>query len=231
MNDINKSINYQFKKYKEEILEENFEKAKKFNKVKKYKYIFAINYFVSRPELSKYWNNYFKWSLSFLYEAYYSFSLGRTDSGVLLLRSSIDNFVKFIIKSIGKEDQIGETVFKPNNHILVTYEWKENQLNLTNKSRIFQEEYNNFSRLSHSAINSSATPISFFSQLNKDFKANYEYGMKSFKRIAKIYIYFIVYVCQDSLKKWDTVDLEETLSIMMLTKEERNKIYNFIKNK
>lgn len=60
MNNLNESINYQFKKYISETLNETFCKAQEFNKEKKYKYIFAINYFISRPELSKYWNDYFK---------------------------------------------------------------------------------------------------------------------------------------------------------------------------
>lgn len=228
MNNLNESINYQFKKYISETLNETFCKTQEFNKEKKYKYIFAINYFISRPELSKYWNDYFKWSISFLYESYYSFSLGQKNGGFLLLRSSIENFVKYVVTKIGKANSIDERAFKPNNRILILYSWREKQLELEKKANALQANYNEFSKLSHSAINSDSSAVSFFSEINKEFNLNYNYGMAAFKKIVKIYIFFIVYICKDSLKYWETIDLDETFSII-LTNGEYNKIYNFIK--
>ena len=49
--DIEKSIQYQSDRYINEILNDYINNARKKNNPKKYKYIFGINYIVSRPEL------------------------------------------------------------------------------------------------------------------------------------------------------------------------------------
>lgn len=227
--DIEKSIQYQSDRYINEILNDYINNARKKNNPKKYKYIFGINYIVSRPELSEYWNKYFKWSISFLFEAYCSISLGQTNGGYFLLRSSVENFVKFVAKGLGEESKINDRGFKDNNRILINYAWQEKDLHLKNKADRFQTEYNDFSKLSHSAINSNRNPISFFFEQNKSFDSRYTAAMAVFKRIVKNYIYFIVYLCKNSLMKWDTEDLMETLNIVF-TENESKVIYKFLKS-
>lgn len=227
--DIEKSIQYQSDRYINEILNDCINNARKKNNPKKYKYIFGINYIVSRPELSEYWNKYFKRSISFLFEAYCSISLGQTDGGYFLLRSSVENFVKFVAKGLGEESKINDRGFKDNNRILINYAWQEKDLHLKNKANNFQTDYNNFSKLSHSVINSNENPISFFSERNKKFDSQYTAAMAVFKRIIKNYICFIVYLCKNSLMKWDSEDLMETLNIIF-TENESKVIYKFLKS-
>lgn len=108
------SIKYQSDQFKEKIIIPLLESSQVLSTErieKTYKYIFLLNLLKSRPELKKFWNNYLHWSISFLYEAFVSASLGQKHGCYFLLRSSLENFVKFVCEAIGKSEEINDRVF------------------------------------------------------------------------------------------------------------------------
>lgn len=227
------SIKYQSDQFKEKIIIPLLESSQVLSTErieKTYKYIYLLNLLKSRPELKKFWNNYLHWSISFLYEAFVSASLGQKHGCYFLLRSSLENFVKFVCEAIGKSEEINDRVFKNNNHILTTYDWLENDLNMLGKVCSFQTMYNNFSKLSHSAIRlNNQNPISYFDKIVENFDSEYNDAMKDIQKLSDLYIYFIIFICKSSLKKWDTDDLI-TIFKISCTNNQTKIILNFLKN-
>lgn len=232
MIDYQQSIDYQSDQFKEKIavpLLESLQSLPTKKVEKTYKYIFLLNHLKSRPELKKFWNEYLNWSISFLYESFVSASLGQKHGCYFLLRSSLENFVKFICVAIGKKEEIDNRVFKKNNHILVTYNWPKDNFKLQSKASSFQTMYNEFSKLSHSATKlNNQSPITYFQKIVEGFDKEYNDAMESIQSLSVCYMYFIIFICKKSLKKWDTKDLTSILKISC-TKHEAEVILNLIK--
>lgn len=233
MTDYQQSIEYQNEQFKKKIIAPLFTSSQNISlkqSVKTYKYIFLLNLLKSRPELRKFWNDYLYWSISFLYEAYVSANLGQKNGCYFLLRSSLENFVKFVCRAVGKEEEISDHGFKNNNHILTTYDWPKNGLAFFSKVCYFQSMYNNFSKLSHSAIKiNDQTPITYFSKIVENFDNEYNDAMNNIQKLSDFYVYFIIFVCKSSLEKWDTYDLTTILRITYTDKQTKM-ILKFIKN-
>lgn len=186
---------------------------KSFNK--SYNHIFVLNLFKSRPELRRFWNDYFDWSMSFLFEAFISASLAQKNSCYLLLRSSLENFVKFLVVAINKRDEINDRGFKDNNHIILTHDWSNIHLNPLTKINTFQNDYERFSKLSHSAINlSSEAIINYFDKTSENFSEQFNDSMIEFRSLSKKYIYLIICICEDSFISWNQEELRLILKMI-----------------
>lgn len=227
------NIKYQSNQFKEQIIIPllNSSQALSTKKIAKtYKYIFLLNLLKSRPELKKFWNDYLHWSISFLYEAFVSSSLGQKNGCYFLLRSSLENFVKFVCEAIGERKEINDYGFKSNNHILTTYNWPDNDLNILGKVCSFQTMYNNFSKLSHSAIKlNDQNLIPYLGKIVEEFDNEYNDAASNIKKVADSYLYLMIFVCKSSLKKWDTSDLTNIFKISC-TDNQIKIILSFLKN-
>lgn len=223
MIDYQGKLNYQGIQFKQKVIPNiinNFRTVKPKSFQKSYNHIATINLLYSRPELNRFWNDYLNWSISFLLKAYISASLGQNDACNLLLRSSLENFVKFIVVAIGKEDFINDRGFKDNNHILVTNSWLNDELGISNIVKTFQSKYNDFSKLSHSAINLDKENLfQYFDKNNETFKSNYLHSMNEIRSLSKNYIYLMLYICKPSFKNWNTNDLVEILKLIYNPKQ------------
>ncbi|MFD0897356.1 hypothetical protein [Loigolactobacillus binensis] len=178
---------------------------------KSYKYVYFIHYFTNRFELRKFTNDeYFKVSISFCNEAYISMMLNQKNASLLLLRSSIENFIKFMLNYYGLD--IDPTRFKTNKGTLQKSGLLTTDLN--SKLDRLLSFYNDFSGLSHSATNINTDIIEFLNLATTLRPTNFNKNYCSFTKIMKIYIYFIISICSESLIKWDTADLKNSLSII-----------------
>ncbi len=232
MIDYQQNIKYQSDQFKKKIITPLLKSSQNLptKRIEKtYKYIFLLNLLKSRPELKTFWNNYLHWSISFLYEAFVSASLAQKHGCYFLLRSSLENFVKFICEAIGKGKAINDQGFKDNNHILTTYNWPKNNLNLLSKVCSFQTMYNNFSKLSHSAVKlNNQDPIPYLGKIVENFDSEYNDAMSSIQKLSNFYMYFIIFICKSSFKKWDTDDLISLFKISC-TNNQTKTILNFLK--
>lgn len=196
MIDYQDKLNYQGIRFKQKVIPNminNFQAIDSKSFQKSYNHIATINLFYSRPELSRFWNDYLSWSISFLFKAYIAASLGQNDACNLLLRSSLENFVKFLVVAIGKKNAINDRGFKDNNHILVINSWPDDELGISSIVHTFQTTYNNFSKLSHSAIKLDKNNLfQYFDKNNETFKNDYLTSMNKICSLSKDYISIIL---------------------------------------
>lgn len=189
--------------------EKEVSKIEKDDQKKIFLYLYVVWYFSNRNELKNYLkDDYFIYSCSFIYEAYISFILNQQTAVSLLLRSSMENFLKFLLHHYGLD--IDPTRFKSNASKL-----RKKITNENSRRRIDRlvTIYGNISSISHSANGEKIDIIKFFSSTIISSENICEKTSINFKRILMVYDYFILTLCKDSLKKWDTPDLANILNV------------------
>lgn len=177
---------------------------------KSYSYVYFIHYFTNRIELKSFVDNeYLNASLSFYKEAYISMLLGQKSAYILLLRSSLENFVKYLLSYY--DLTIDPTRFKQNVHTLRRS--GKISSNLFTEVDSFIALYRDYSGLSHSVINRNINLISYLESGTKGTEQSFLACLEQLKKVSQKYGYFLIDVCKSSLKIWDTHDLKTMLSI------------------
>lgn len=162
-----------------------------------------------RPELEKWLhNNYYVVSLSFLLEAFTCLMLNQTSGAQLLLRSSVENFIKFCLST--ENLTIDNTRFKQNLKSLRTVYNDEKILQHISK---LETIYHDLSKLSHSASSSEISIVNYIGQTLNVTELEFTNTITYIRKIIDIYLLFIFTICRESLKKWDSSDLRNTLKI------------------
>ncbi|VDG23721.1 hypothetical protein [Lactobacillus gallinarum] [Lactiplantibacillus mudanjiangensis] len=176
-----------------------------------YSYVYFIHYLTNRAELKTFVSNtYLDVSLSFYKEAYIAMLLGQKSAYTLLLRSSLENFIKYMLEYYCLE--IDPTRFKQNVHTLRSSSSFPNTLITELDS--FIDIYHDYSGLSHSVINRNINIISYLEAGTKEKKQNFTDNLEQLRKMSKKYGYFLIYICKSSLQIWDTNDLLSMLSII-----------------
>lgn len=226
---LDKEINNQYNKLIHIIIpkicsHKNVDKEKYEKKL--FYEIYFIWYMSNRGELSHFLNHdYYNYTCSFMYESYISLILNQLTAASLLLRSSIENFIKFLL--ISKNLEPNNTRFKEN-----TRKLKNEIRNDTVNSEIDKlvTIYSDLSSISHSANENKINIIKYLSSTIKSSKKLKKDTISHFKKTVRIYDYFLLKICKLSLSRWDTNDLNNVLHIVFKDKQSKN-IINNLKNK
>lgn len=188
-----------------------------------FKRIHSINYLSFRTEVSETFNNiYYKMTLSSIKEAFLLFNNNFVRAASLVLRSGIENYLKFLLHH--QDLPIHKRVFQVNHNTLndylkTNYHTKPNyQKSLTTLNARLLSYYKKLSGLSHSLTKESKFFIITFLE---DIHTPKEYSSKK-KNFLKLYIGFLetvnlynLFYCTYSLKNWNLDHLKQLLSINM----------------
>lgn len=225
---LNKEINSQYSKLVNCIIPEIC--LNKNNDVEKYrKKLFYEIYFLwhisNRGELS-HWlrKDYYEYTCSFMYESYISLLLNQLTATSLLLRSSIENFIKFLL--ISRNLEPNNTRFKENTRKLKN-EIKNNNINPEIDKLV--TIYGKLSSISHSANKNKIDIIKYLSSTTHSSKKLKKDTISYFIKTVRIYDFFILKICKLSLCQWDTDDLSNVLHIVFNDKQSQ-KIIIHLKN-
>lgn len=233
MDRIEKSIEYQFNEFKNNYnLDDN--KVYKLYSLKIesiFKYLFLINLFTSRIEFKKIFSvQYHKIAFSCLIEAYILVLDNRVRAANLVLRSSIENFIKQIIKTISVDECVNDKVYNINKSKL------DKMLEQYNKyfdkkgkglNTYFEREYGKLSGISHSLTNKSIENIIMaINDLEKINTHAITSTLDEFEEITKNMFEFLIIACHKKLKCWDNENLREIFRLAFGEKKIENMIRN-----
>lgn len=163
-----------------------------------------------RPELKRWLNDeYYIVAISFLLQSFTCLTLNQASGALLLIRSSLENFVKFGLSVAG--ETIDRNLFK-NNISKFRKKWASSPILISSIDRI-PDTYRKLSKIAHSATTSEIDMAEYlgrsFDITENDFTNTNNYITK----IIEIYMVVIFYICRDSFKYWDGNDLKKLLQI------------------
>ncbi|WP_204254311.1 hypothetical protein [Mammaliicoccus sciuri] len=222
------------------LLEEKNEYIKDhYNKMFKiFNYIYLINHFKNRAETKHYFNSHFNIAFSLMIESTFLLYSKHEKASLLMLRSAQEMTLKSIIyqerewiKS-KKNDYTFDKLdfrFNENKKILV----KDLELFLPKEYKEYYTEldrtleiYKKLSGIVHSTNETMEFQMyRYFSSLLENI--NYtDKIIDIFIRTFKNLLTLICYMLRESIKKWDTYELNDILSVVIKKEKSRN---NFIK--
>lgn len=201
--------------------------------------IYSINYLSNRIELDNFFStDYYNISFSCLLEAFALILNNYPRGSSLVLRSSLENFVKHIIETSNKiytsNYDINDRSYTENkktleNIIKDKYEMslKERSIRLNSQMECY---YKRLSALSHSLIpESKNNTISYFSEVSIINNVNLDIVFDKHLEIIKAIFGFSIMICQSSLKNWESVDLQKILR-MVFSKGKSERLLKSIKS-
>jgi hypothetical protein len=223
-NKLNGTLDKQYNELIDSVLPELISIVPKKKYRNLFNKIYFLWYFSHRKELSSWLaNDYYIYACSFAYEAFVSLFLKQLAATSLLLRSSTENFLKFLL-DINNLD-IDSTRFKQNaSNFRRTLKCQKLISNIDKLLCI----YDNLSSLSHSANSSTVDMISYLSSVTRSSETMQESTIVTFNEVLHIYSDFIISICKPSLKKWDSEDLENILYTTFKEKKAGN-IISFLR--
>lgn len=180
--------------------------------------IYIINYVSNRIELKKFFNSaYFGVSFSCLIESFSLLLNNYPRAALLVLRSCLESFIKFIIEVYSKGNfEINDRSYRANKSTLdkiitdtddFPESFKEEGISLNSK---MEAEYSRLSGLSHSLTPEiKNNTINYFSDLNKVNNENIKLALERFLNVINHVFSFCIIICQPSFKNWDTFELDK----------------------
>ena len=180
--------------------------------------IYIINVISNRIEFRDYFDSqYFKVVISCSIEAYSLFLDNYLRASALVLRSSLENFIKFIIEVNNKKEkkqyEINDRVYSSNKAKIteiideVFLSPVSNKLESLNGK--METEYKELSALSHSLTRESLDNVlNYFSELSE---MKYEYSEQIVAKIESVTIYIlevIILLFRESFILWDSDELK-----------------------
>ena len=224
MKNYNEDITYQFEKicdnFTYKIVSDEYEEDMKriFSK------IYAINFLKNKVETKKFFSTeYFKIVYSCLLESYALILNNYIRGTSLVLRSSLENFIKHLIETINhlynQNYNIDDRVYGKNKITLeeiinnmIKDELKGDSYSINSR---MESQYRSLSGLSHSLTQQSRDNIvDYFSSLNKINKPNIELVIGKFDLVLDSIFELSIIICEPSLKEWDSFELEKILKIV-----------------
>lgn len=186
--------------------------------------IYAINYLKNKVETKKFFSTlFFKIVYSCLLESYALILNNYTRGASLVLRSSLENFIKHIIETINnlynQNYNINDSIYVANKKTLsevinniIKDELKADANSINSR---MESQYKTLSGLSHSLTEQSKNNIvDYFSNLNEINKSNMELVISEFDLVLDLIFELSIIICEPSLKKWDSFELEKILRIV-----------------
>ena len=177
--------------------------------------IYIINYISNRIEFRNLFNSdYFEVSFSCLMESF-SLILNNYPRGAsLVLRSSLENFIKFIIQAANNDFKINDRSYTANKTTLdeiiktqYSEELRDQSISLNSK---MEGIYSSLSGLSHSLTpESKNNTMDYFSDLNIVNKEYICIVLEKTSEVITQMFSFCIIICQPSLKIWDSWDLQK----------------------
>lgn len=176
--------------------------------------IYIINYISKRIEFREIFSSdFFNVSFSCLIESFSLIINNYPRGASLVLRSGLENFIKFIIAASNNDAQINDRSYTGNKGTLdriIKARYADTLmlegLRLNSK---METEYSKLSALSHSLTPESiSSAIDYFSDINI---VNENYVDLVFERMLRVInqmFSFCIIICQPSFKVWDSSDLE-----------------------
>lgn len=186
--------------------------------------IYIINYLSNRIELEKFFDyQYYKVSFSCLLESFSLILSNHPRGSSLVLRSALENFIKYIIEVSNSlkniKYPINDRSYSENKKnlecIIKDYyndDLKQNSISLNSQMETY---YKKLSGLSHSLTSESKNNvISYFSDIKILNNDNLKIVFDKFLNIIKQMFGFCIIICEPSLKNWDSYDLNKVLRIV-----------------
>lgn len=201
--------------------------------------IYCINYLKNRTELERFFKTqYFDITFSCLLELF-SLLLNNYPRGALLvLRSSLENFIKHIIQEynqlLSKEYKINDrsyTVNKTELEKIIKNNSKESLKNesITLNSKM-ETSYKKLSGLSHSlTLESKNNILNYFSDINVVNDDNIIFAINHTKDVSQSILSFSVILCESSFKYWDSCELKKILRLAFGERKSQTYIRNIKK--
>ncbi|WP_434565170.1 hypothetical protein PQ689_03395 [Thermoanaerobacterium thermosaccharolyticum] len=197
--------------------------------------IYALNYIANRVELKNiFQSTYFKISFSCLLETFALILNNYPRAAALVLRSGLENFLKFIIESYkDKKYKINDKVYSENKKTLELiikekYDGKLKKECITINSRM-ETKYKNLSGVSHSLTPESINNIKkYFAELNDIESEIIKNVLEYFDIIIGDMFTFSLIISENSLKLWDSKELENIINLAFGSKRTKTLI-NIIK--
>lgn len=201
--------------------------------------IYAINFISNRVEFSELFkSNYYSVSFSCLLESFSLILNNYPRGSALVLRSSLENFIKYIIDQYDSIDEpkylVNDRSYTENKktlEVVINNEcntsFKEMGHSLNSK---METQYRKLSALSHSLIpESKNNTIQYLSQIDNINIDNLNIVIEKFVNITDNIFSFCIILCSFSLKEWETDTLEKIFRLAF-GKNKTKKVLNLVKN-
>lgn len=189
-----------------------------------FKHIYLINFFKNRIELERFFDSeYINVSVSCMIESFSLVINNYPRGSSLVLRSSLENFLKHLIlkHSIIKEiaPNINERNYTSNkitfDNIITEYFNDIFKIESKSINSKMESHYKKLSGISHSlVIESRNNLLKFFSDLDNLNQDNISQVLDLFNKIVVCIVESIVILCEPSFKYWEYKELEKLLLIV-----------------
>lgn len=230
---ISSDCEYDFNLFKQKynIIQENQDKTELFFL---FKSVYAVNYLSSRIEVRQVFNNdFYKVTLSCIKESFMLYKDNYIRASSLVLRSAIENYIKFLLKL--NQLPINNRIYAENYNLYKSFlssslddkvNTKKSLLNLNDKLLSF---YKRLSGLSHSLTQESKEfTVNFLEEIqNVTVKSQCDF-LDIFAKFLNIVQQFDLFICTFSLKNWTTEHLNDLLKLTMGNKR-KDRFFNLIK--
>lgn len=222
------------KQFENILVQFNYQKDKdsNFDDLKKiFLSIYALNYIANRVELkSIFQSTYFKISFSCLLETFALILNNYPRAAALVLRSSLENFLKFIIESYKDEKyKINDRVYSENKKTLELiikekYDGKLKNECIKINSRM-EATYKELSGISHSLTPESINNIiKYFTEFNDIKSEIIKKVLDYFNIIIRDMFTFSLIISENSLKLWDSKNLGNIIKLSFGSKRTKTLI-------
>ncbi|MCC0658303.1 hypothetical protein IC175_17240 [Clostridioides sp. ES-S-0123-01] len=198
--------------------------------------IYSINYLKNKIELRHFFETqYFDITFSCLLESF-SLLLNNYQRGALLvLRSSLENFIKHIIQEynqlLSEEYKINDRSYTANKVELEKIIKNNSKWSLKNESRSLnsrmENSYKKLSALSHSLTSESKNNIlNYFSDINVVNDDNIRFAINNTIEVLQSIFSFSIIICESSFKYWDSYELNKILKLVFGDRKSQTYIRN-----
>lgn len=188
---------------------------------KAFSYLYIINFISKKVELKRFFNTtYYNVSYSCLIECFTLLLEGYPRGSALVLRSSLENFVKSVIEVVGQGTySINDRSYSVNRQTLdniIENEYPEKYKALFKRTNAQMHNlYGKLSGLSHSLTPESQNNLlKFFSDISITSKDNIDTVVEKFLSILEYIFQASLLVARTSLEVWERGNLEEVVSFV-----------------
>ena len=205
-----------------------------------YRKIYLLNLLKNRSELAdKTCNNYFKVSFSCILESFHLFINKDLRAAYLVLRVSIESYLKFVllnfINNYNLKHKVNERNFSINYDLLIDILSDTKELdcfNIEHSLEVFSNYYSRLSSLAHANTNliDNFNPEYLFEipcHSEKIFKEFYNI----FKTLVELYAKLLIPICLNSFVNWDLIVLKRILKVGLSNKAINDIINNILEAK
>lgn len=201
-----------------------------------FKHIYLINFLKNRIELEKFFESeYMNISMSCIIESFSLIINNYPRGSSLVLRSSLENFLKHLILKHSSLKEITPNVNDRNytankntydniinNHFKDIFKFESKGINSKMESH-----YKKLSGISHSLVTESRNNLlMFFSDLDNVDSNNISHVLDLFSKIVVCIVENLVILCEPSLKHWEYKELEKLLLIVFGTRKTKTYLTN-----